>query len=369
MSPLPALRNAEQSCDHRPQRPSPRYGPIVATTSALSHTVGAPSGRADRRGVLLWLALAAVGIAVGGRITSERPGLHTNAAPFHGRWDPQLRPGLAIAVALAGLVVWQGPRVARRARWGLLLTAAPAAAFAWAVALSIADGAAAFTRPLRSRYDYLAGVPAVVRPGPFLRHFVEVLPTLPTHVKGHPPGLVLVFWLLDRVGLGGPLPAAVLVVAVGASAVAAVLIAVRQLVGEHAARAAAPYPRSRPWRGLARHVGRCVLHRSRRVGGRHDRGRHRPSRCAVVRRRGRALGPGVAVELRARAPRAGGRCRGALAPRRLDVLVATALERRHDACRGRRGDRVLVAGRAAGHPATPTTPASPPPARPGSSSG
>lgn len=48
-------------------------------------------------------------------------------------------------------------------------------------------------------------------------------------------------WLLQRLGLGAPVWAAFLMVSVGASAVAAVLLTVRRLADEQAARAAAPY--------------------------------------------------------------------------------------------------------------------------------
>ncbi len=41
-------------------------------------------------------------------------------------------------------------------------------------------------------------------PGDFLSHFVERIDLYPTHVRGHPPALLLGLWGLDRIGLGGP---------------------------------------------------------------------------------------------------------------------------------------------------------------------
>jgi hypothetical protein len=53
--------------------------------------------------------------------------------------------------------------------------------------------------------------------------------------------MVLVFWALDRLGATGPGWAGALVIAVGSSAVAAVLVTVRALGDEAAARRALPF--------------------------------------------------------------------------------------------------------------------------------
>jgi hypothetical protein len=62
-----------------------------------------------------------------------------------------------------------------------------------------------------------------------------------THVAGHPPGALLSFALLHAIGLGGPGWAAVLCIAGGAAAVPAVLVTVRAVGDEAAARTAAPF--------------------------------------------------------------------------------------------------------------------------------
>ena len=63
----------------------------------------------------------------------------------------------------------------------------------------------------------------------------------PTHVAGHPPGAVLFFVWLDRLGLGGDLAAGVVVTLCAASTAVAVLVALRALGAERVARTAAPY--------------------------------------------------------------------------------------------------------------------------------
>jgi hypothetical protein len=82
--------------------------------------------------------------------------------------------------------------------------------------------------------------------GGFLSGFVGSVPAdsadpWTTHVAGHPPGALLAFVLLDRVGLSGLGWAAAMCIAGGALAVPAVLVAVRAVAGEEPARTAAPF--------------------------------------------------------------------------------------------------------------------------------
>src|SRR5246127_225676 len=62
-----------------------------------------------------------------------------------------------------------------------------------------------------------------------------------THVSGHPPGALLTFVWLDRIGLHGGAWGRPLCLLGGSSATAAVLIAVRALADEQTARRAAPF--------------------------------------------------------------------------------------------------------------------------------
>ena len=62
-----------------------------------------------------------------------------------------------------------------------------------------------------------------------------------THVSGHPPGALLTFVWMDRIGLGGGAWAGLLCVLVGSSAAAAIIIAIRAVSDEATARLAAPF--------------------------------------------------------------------------------------------------------------------------------
>lgn len=190
---------------------------------------------------LAWAAVIVAGHVIGGVLYDRDSLIRVGAPPLVGSYDIRVGAALLPAIALAAAALTWAPALARRLRWGSLLAAAWAGAGAWAVALASSDGLGAITAPLRTRYEYLAAVPAVVRPGRFIDGFIAALPGYPTHVKGHPPGMVTVFWLLDRIGLGGAEAAAALVIAAGAIVAPAALVALRATASEDAARRAAPY--------------------------------------------------------------------------------------------------------------------------------
>jgi len=191
--------------------------------------------------VVAWAALILTARAVGRPLYVRDPREHVGNAPLVGSLDWHPSPRLLVALALGAATVWAGPRLARRLSFGALAATVWATGVAWAAALAAGDGLDAVAAPLRSRYEYLAAVPRVHDPLAFLRGFVPHLATYPTHVKGHPPGLLLAFSGLRGIGLGGAVPAAVLVIAVGAAAAPLALVAVRALGDEAAARAAAPF--------------------------------------------------------------------------------------------------------------------------------
>jgi len=203
-------------------------------------------------GVDLATAGAAVGLlvlacAVGAaRYLAGRP-VHASSAPFTAHWLPHLGVGTPLALAVAALVVWQGPQLAARLGWRPLLVAGYASAIAWILSLALIDG---WQRGLAGRLtttdEYLSEVGGVTDVPAMLRAFTgRILDFQPdswtTHVAGHPPGAFLVFVGLDRIGLGGGGWAAIVCVAVGALIAVAVPVTIRALGDEAAARAAVPF--------------------------------------------------------------------------------------------------------------------------------
>ncbi|MBL1076860.1 hypothetical protein JK358_20910 [Nocardia sp. 2] len=208
--------------------------------------------RSSRRSEFSWVLGAAtlVGLAalvpqIMGKPWRDR--LYAGAAPLFGEWLPHLGWGTGPAIAIAALVIVRGPAVARRLPWRNLVPAVWLAAVAWAFALALIDGwQRGFAGRLTTRDEYLSEVAGVTDIAAMLRGFSDrILDFQPdswtTHVSGHPPGALLVFVLLDRIGLGGGAWASALCLFVGAGAVAAVLVTLRALGAEESARAAAPF--------------------------------------------------------------------------------------------------------------------------------
>lgn len=191
--------------------------------------------------VVLWAALVLAGHRLGAGLEARDPRVHVGAPPLVGMFDAVAGWRLLPAVVLAIAVVAWGPALAARARFGALLAGSWLASLAWMVSLAASDGLRALATPLTSRFEYLAVVPRIDGAGSFLRGFTDHLSTYPTHVKGHPPGLPLALWALDRAGLGGRWPATALVLCAGALVVPAVLVTLRELCGAATARGAASF--------------------------------------------------------------------------------------------------------------------------------
>lgn len=194
--------------------------------------------------LLAWAAVLAVARVWGQSLLDDGLVIRLGAPPLVG-WD-DLRVSWKVVhpvVVGVGAVVLL-PRLAAELRWRTLLLVAAGVAALWAVALALSTGVGweGLLRPTILKGDeYLLEVPGVGSPGDFLAHFVERLDGYVTHVRSHPPGLVLVLWALDRIGLGGRGWAATLMIGGGAAAVPAILVTTRHLAGEEVARRAAPF--------------------------------------------------------------------------------------------------------------------------------
>ncbi|WUN34641.1 hypothetical protein OG823_28965 [Kitasatospora sp. NBC_00315] len=194
-------------------------------------------------GALLLVAAALIGAA----IQRADGTLQVPWPPLQASWLPHLGPGTPAAVLVAVAVVSRAPGLARRLSWRRLLVVTWGAAMAWTWALALVDGwqrgvAGRLTTGFEylSQIDRFADVPAALRD--YTQHILSTQPQpWATHVAGHPPGAVLTFVGLDRLGLGGGAWAAVWCITTGSSAAAAALVAVRALGDEATARRAAPF--------------------------------------------------------------------------------------------------------------------------------
>ncbi|HCA87321.1 MAG TPA: hypothetical protein DEQ61_18695 [Streptomyces sp.] len=209
-------------------------------------------GRSARRRDLLTAAIAVLFVAavavVGVAIQRSDDILYVEWPPLYATWGPHAGPGTAAALAVAAAVIAYGPVLARRLPWRGLLLSVWAASLAWTLSLALVDGwQRGVAGRLTAKHEYLLAVDRFSRDlGGTLRNFTDHIlldqpDRWPAHVAGHPPGAVLTFVGLDRIGLSGGAWAAAWCLVVGSSAAAAVLVTLRIVAGERAARRAAPF--------------------------------------------------------------------------------------------------------------------------------
>ena len=203
----------------------------------------------DRSGLLItvvalggWAAIIAVGRWWGLRLIAQGTRIVLPTPPVLGVPGPGLTPRLLIPIAVGAVLIAAAPTVLRRSSWRWLLVAAVLGAATWSVSVALVEGPGGLTRGPSWNSEYGTDVPvAAAAPIRFLRTFEREIGNYEIHVRGHPPGMVLLLAGMDRAGLQGPGWEAALVIAAGSSAVAAALIAAREVAGERMARRAAPF--------------------------------------------------------------------------------------------------------------------------------
>ena len=179
--------------------------------------------------------------------TPERLHAFADTAPIFGWWNAHVGWGTVPALLIAAAVVWWGPTVAANMRRRPQVGITWATTLLWAFTQAMVDGwERGFAGRLTARHEYLRQVPTITDIPETLRTFSDrILDFQPdswiTHVSGHPPGALLTFVWLDRIGLGGGAWAGLFCVLIGSSAAAAIIIAIRAASDEATARLAAPF--------------------------------------------------------------------------------------------------------------------------------
>jgi methylthioxylose transferase len=189
-------------------------------------------------------AVAALATIAGGlylrRVAGEPLGLPY--APLVGNWAPQAHPLLVLSIACFAAAVAVAPR--------LLSVPGPVfavAAFVLTLVLRLAlaagsSGPAQWShvfdeQSFEGPNEYLPALGALdFGAGFFVDRFAELVPSLPVHTAGHPPGLLLV---LHALGIDSPGGMAALCIAVGALSGPLAYLLGRQVLDERQARVAA----------------------------------------------------------------------------------------------------------------------------------
>jgi hypothetical protein len=166
--------------------------------------------------------------------------------PLHGDWSPHFDPRLVLTIAI-GLALWLAlPWVAAKMSWAATVVLSTAGSWLWVMALALSDGRQGLARVYERVGEYLFDVRRTDDIGQALAEYIDRIPyahpeNWMIHVAGHPPGSLLSFVLLDRVGISDPFEVGVVVVTLGSTAVAAVLLTLDRLGSRALARRAAPW--------------------------------------------------------------------------------------------------------------------------------
>jgi hypothetical protein len=166
--------------------------------------------------------------------------------PLHASWDPRVGPGTVPAVLIALLGSLFAARWAERLAWRWLLVATFVVGLAWSLSLAYVDGQDGIGLLLDHGNEYLNTARATTDIRGTLQEYVDRIPLAsdrnwPVHLAGHPPGALLFFVLLVKLGLGSAFAAGLVVTAVAATTSIAVLITLRLLGAEEHARNVAPF--------------------------------------------------------------------------------------------------------------------------------
>ena len=205
--------------------------------------------RDERTDLLGWLVLVAVGAL--GTWLAVRAGarLGTAGAPFIGTYQLTISLASGLAPVVAAAVVAATYRGCfERMKWHFVPLMGWLIGFAWTLALAVGDGRSGLANPLTVPDDYLAGATQVGDdPLHYLRMYTSESGTPSVVARGHPPGPILLLWSLTKIGVTDSIGLGLLLTAVATAVVPLVLLAVKGVCGELAARrylpvlALAPY--------------------------------------------------------------------------------------------------------------------------------
>jgi hypothetical protein len=193
---------------------------IAAATRRTRFAVATPKVAVP----LVAALLAAVTVVVGQAIKAGGGALGVPFPPFYVHFSPHGGPLAAVSIGVLASAAALASTWIRRAHRPAVL-----AAFLFGLALSLGvglniarDGAHGLwvvfqTGPhgsLEAHQEYLPGLPALDRGvGFYVKHFPALIPSLPIHVKGNPPGPLVALHLL---GIDTPGALAALCIGIGA---------------------------------------------------------------------------------------------------------------------------------------------------------
>jgi methylthioxylose transferase len=217
----------------------------------LSHT-GIVSGvepeRPTRRKAIsvafFFSALSIVIAALWGRhVEKDLPDIKLGVPPLVGMIKWRITPAAIPASVVAMLIIVHGCALASRLSWRRLVLTSALTSSVFAFLLAASDGLSAVLAPVVHPTEYWDNLDVLPSGGRMLRWFstVDFLKNYSVHLKGHPPGFILLLKGLAAIGLGRPWVTGMLSFVGVAAMVVGVLVTVRHVVDEDTAQRFAPF--------------------------------------------------------------------------------------------------------------------------------
>jgi methylthioxylose transferase len=198
--------------------------------------------------VIVWWSV------VNGRaLQRDEWGVKLGAAPLVGRdeydgWDWRFSGWLVAAAALvvaAAVSAWRGWW--HRASLAVVFAASAVGAAAFGVVLALTDGTDGLLFGAEHPTEYWANLSEIPSADDFVRDFTEKINRYSVHVRGHPPGFVLVLKMLAWIGLDSVWFVVGLSILGAGVTVAAVLWTLRSVADDVWCRNAAPFLMTAPY--------------------------------------------------------------------------------------------------------------------------
>ncbi len=191
----------------------------------LSVHVGEVLGVGAGTAVVVW--------AIGrGAAIRRNPDVKLEAAPLVGHWDWAPTVRIVPAVFVGVLAVMLTTAAARRFSARVVLATVGMLSALWTVFLAWSQGTTVMIDPVVHPSEYWSRLPQLPPAARLLRVWADPLwmRNQPVHIKGHPPGYVLLLKAMTHVGLGSKWAVAVLSWACAGGVAVAVVVAVHLLI-------------------------------------------------------------------------------------------------------------------------------------------
>jgi methylthioxylose transferase len=165
------------------------------------------------------------------------------AAPLVGRWIWQPTLGLIIPLLIGVLVIWKFANLTRRLSFAHTSIVAAVLGGAFSVTLAGAHGWSKIMDPVVDPSEYWVNLDTLPRIGDTIRQWSDwqFLLDYTVHLKGHPPGFIVMLQLLESIGLGDPWVFATLCWLGLAAVIPAVMASTQKLTDTDTARTIAPF--------------------------------------------------------------------------------------------------------------------------------